>query len=1088
MQSRPHLFVGQNADLARRAAFEHLRQSSEFDPLDPPVIFTTAGAAPHWRRLFRENGSAIMPRLLRAEEFFVRSHATNARMKAVSGRDRLWILTQISKGVAPHLEHLSKAVSSREWLQGLAGFIAQMRRSNVDLPSTFEWKREFEIIFRAYDLRLAELNAFDAEAAPALFSDSVRRNEAFQWPRALIVDDLDAVSPSLEVGLQALFQNAEVVAGTLVAPGKLKENPAIASSLEFWRRNRAKMVGIKAPKMHHDRCASKILGEDNGAAAPDHVFLTPCHTMWEEMMRIAAHIRREVDMGASLEQFTIAIPSAQRYEGVLQAAFKAHDVPVNLPFAHSLSQLPLIRRLLLAFESCKNVWNVHALHDLIGDGTLQFESLDATRLRKAAIAARHYDLTDLGRAKLAFETKIEQIRGARRDEEERREAIKAALDNDDLGAVERLKTECAGCFSREKIGGREWLSRLDEMISQLAAHWLETPVHEDAVETHEIAQLQLKQLREVATAVVERANNWSGDSEEIKRDSSDWLSWLHLECESGLVPDSPKKGAVPVVNASNALEWSGTVFFAGLSEGVWPSPTLSGPLAERGRDAMEHLRSHECSSIARATHILAKAVAQSERLYLSYPQNIGEREAQPSPLIEDLRALWENHNWPQVAPETDLAGVKCPTSRWSWLAQAATSNLDELYDWDSGSSANVDVEHLKTLHIMREQRRAENIIGVYDGVLGKDGRELMRSFRSRKVELTGRGSDAEIVLSASALESYARCPLRYFFERVLELKPEDSHGDDLDAREIGNLVHDILFLFHCALLTPLSEVAFENVHKLMLWKAKQYCDGLSLRPILREAEYHRLVGLNGIGGPLWKLLQAELNAASRAGDGPWDTATSPIKNIPVFKSLREETSLKLGLEQKFELNVGGVKLTGTIDRIDASIDGSLVVVLDYKTGGVSSLPTLMNGDDGLHFQLALYALKVREYFQHLPQSPRFATGFLSLKSGKFAKAIGQSSTLGRDEKNKFTQEKSVELETDKWENWLDGVQKRIKEIASHIEKGTFNISLRPQEQAKCAYCEFAILCGQDSPTQAARFQYFEGNPLVYLPIVQDVKS
>jgi ATP-dependent helicase/DNAse subunit B len=795
--------------------------------------------------------------------------------------------------------------------------------------------------------------------------------------------------------------------------------------------------------------------------------------MWEEMMRIAAHIRREIDMGAMVEQFTIAIPSAQRYDGILQAAFSAHDVPVNLPFAHSLSQLPLIRRLLLAFESCKNVWNVHALHDLIGDGTLQFESLDATRLRKAAIAARHYDLTDLGRAKQAFETKIQQIRGARRDEEERREAIQAAIDNDDLGAVERLKAECARCFSREKIGGREWLSRLDEMISQLAAHWLETPSDENTIEAHEVAQYQIKQLREVANTVVERANNWSGDDEEIKRDSSDWLSWLHLECESGVLTGTPQKGAVPVVNASNSLEWSGTVFFAGLSEGVWPSPSLAGPLAERGRDAMEHLRSHECSPIARATHILAKAVAQSEWLYLSYPQNIGEREAQPSPLIEDLRALWENHDWPQIAPETDLTRSKAPTSRWSWMAQAANSDLNGLYELDKASQIRIDVEHLRTLKLMREERRADNKIGVYDGVLGKDGPELMRAFRTLKMASTGRGADAEIVLSASALESYARCPLRYFFERVLELRPEAPHGDDLDAREIGNLVHDILFLFHRALQIPLSDVDFESVHKLMLREAKRYCNELSLRPILREAEYHRLVGLNGVGGPLWKLLQAEISAASADDDGPWSSPTSPIKNVSIFKTLRDETTLKLGLEQKFELNIGGVRLTGTIDRIDASKDGSLVVVLDYKTGGVSSLPTLANGDDGLHFQLALYALKVREYFQDSPQTPRFATGFLSLKNGKFAKAIGQSSTLGRDEKNKFTQER---------------VQSRIKEIASHIEAGTFNISLRPQEQAKCAYCEFAILCGQDSPTQAARSQYFEGNPLVYLPIVQDVKS
>ena len=1094
---RPHLFIAPQTHLARRAALDFLRENGALDPFEPPVIFASASAAPHWRALFREAG-ANAPRLLRAEEFFVRSHRANARARAVSGRDRLWILSGVARNVAPHLEFLGKAVASREWLHGISAFLCGSYRALAPIPD-FEWKHDFEILRAAYEAKLEELGAFDAECAPALFPQSAAQNAAFGWPKTLVWDETSEISPALRVGFEALLANCEFAAATLACPGGVlpKMNPHWQGAQKFWRAHKAKTVMVSAPKLHRDRCAAKILGQDNGASAPDNLFFTPCHTMHDEISRIAALIRRELNAGAPLENFALVIPQTDRYDGVLQSVFAAYGVPISLPFSRPLAQSPLIRRLLLALESCKNLWNVHVLHDLLGDGTLRFESLDAQRLRRAAFAARFFDLTDPAHTQTVFQTKIAQLREGRRDDETRREAIASALENDDLGAVSRLKELCAASAGT-RIGARAWLENIETLLQKLAVHFEESDDLTDANElAHQTAREQLARLREAARALVERAGAWSGETDEVKRAPSEWLEWLRFECEAVQIEENARGAGVVISGATGSFEWRETVFFAGLSENAWPSPQLSGPLAERGRDAMAKLRAHEASPLARATHTLAKAVGSCQRLFLSYPQHSDDRENGPSPLWEDVRALWENTRWPSLPKLTESEAIQ-PLCRRAWLSQMAKIRAQNPDIWPAS------LTQLETLHTMREERRSPAQIGVYDGVLGAAGAPLMALERARwgqlrtasantaKTENENGKTEREPTFSASQLELYARCPLRFFFGRILELAPEEPIGDDLDAREVGTLVHDVLYEFHRTLRAPLGEIEPATALGILRELAWKNCEKLALRPILREAEFHRLMGLNGVGGPLWKLLRAEFRAALASEGGPWSRPTAPIRHSPFFQELGKvaggdtENWMRLGLEERFEIRVGGVPISGIIDRIDAASDGSLVVILDYKTGGAQGLPNLEKGDDGLSFQLALYAMRAASYFASWPRAPKLAMGFFSLKSGEFLHAIGQNQTLGRLDEHKFSQPRAIELDDSEWENWLRGVETRVGQIAAHIENGTFNISLQGREKAKCNFCEFSGFCGQHGPTQSERAAQFGGGERVYLPLVSEV--
>ncbi len=71
-------------------------------------------------------------------------------------------------------------------------------------------------------------------------------------------------------------------------------------------------------------------------------------------------------------------------------------------------------------------------------------------------------------------------------------------------------------------------------------------------------------------------------------------------------------------------------------------------------------------------------------------------------------------------------------------------------------------------------------------------------------------------LSASRLEKLAKCPRMYFYEYVLDLSPPDeerSESEWLNAREFGNLLHEVLYDFMSGLraeglrLDPARDVA-----------------------------------------------------------------------------------------------------------------------------------------------------------------------------------------------------------------------------------------------------------------------------------------
>ena len=55
---------------------------------------------------------------------------------------------------------------------------------------------------------------------------------------------------------------------------------------------------------------------------------------------------------------------------------------------------------------------------------------------------------------------------------------------------------------------------------------------------------------------------------------------------------------------------------------------------------------------------------------------------------------------------------------------------------------------------------------------------------------------SEKEFSITQLEVFAKCPFKYFADRILKLQPIEEPTDEAEPIELGNVLHSILFEFY----------------------------------------------------------------------------------------------------------------------------------------------------------------------------------------------------------------------------------------------------------------------------------------------------
>ena len=280
-------------------------------------------------------------------------------------------------------------------------------------------------------------------------------------------------------------------------------------------------------------------------------------------------------------------------------------------------------------------------------------------------------------------------------------------------------------------------------------------------------------------------------------------------------------------------------------------------------------------------------------------------------------------------------------------------------------------------------------------------------------------------LSPTSLTTYITCPLRFYFQYVLRIKEQEEAAEEIDARNFGIVVHEVLELLYQPWLG--REIDRQQIAALEKLVEKKVAEVLEKKEIVQE--FQELAGKDLLTRQIMQRLVAKILKLDQ------EQAPFTVKGLE-----RDDLDYQIALADGQK-----VKLGGTVDRIDEK--AGITRIIDYKTGGV---------------KLASNSLKkpVAEYMAQYFTNPDLKSGFQGyfygllmrkeLSDGEFRVGI-----LGMRELNKGIQwlQGNRSIAPD----YLQAFEEQLKSLVQEIYDSA--IPFKQTEDVKhCGYCPYNRIC------------------------------
>jgi DNA helicase II / ATP-dependent DNA helicase PcrA len=351
-------------------------------------------------------------------------------------------------------------------------------------------------------------------------------------------------------------------------------------------------------------------------------------------------------------------------------------------------------------------------------------------------------------------------------------------------------------------------------------------------------------------------------------------------------------------------------------------------------------------------------------LVMSWPAQSAEGQVSPSPFYEAARdalgADEEIHEEELFGPAEGLHStyrmLRDEVLEASWRAGSALSEmrLDTAEDVTQAVVRYLELIKLAALVQRPGSEPAAEAISALNELLGRAAspeqraaleastldeyvvseerdvaarRELVAARREPSLEqfIPRRGSG--LALSASDIDLYRTCPLKYKFARVFAIPREPTIN-----QRFGILIHQVLERFH----TEVIRAEAAGTPSVSPTAGSGPPGSLDRLLFLFEAGWRR----TGFGSSDDELQYRDRAVAALAR---------------YHERQRQAASRPVWLERGFSFSIGDHQLRGRVDRVDKRADGGYELI-DYKTGERGA----RQGDD---VQLALYRLAARSAWQ-----------------------------------------------------------------------------------------------------------------------------
>lgn len=304
----------------------------------------------------------------------------------------------------------------------------------------------------------------------------------------------------------------------------------------------------------------------------------------------------------------------------------------------------------------------------------------------------------------------------------------------------------------------------------------------------------------------------------------------------------------------------------------------------------------------------------------------------------------------------------------------------------------------------------------------------------------------QLYLSASKIDTYVKCPFKYYLENVLKLNPDKK--EIYDNRIVGTFIHGLL------------ESLVNNIDSNPNQIKDNYLDNFKKNHSLTRNHiylyFFEKLGQNTLF--LWDNIKRQL-------DGK-------------FKAMYTELNINtLGGNNKIHYVIDDVNvyMSGIIDRVDSYND--YFRIIDYKTGDKK-----IDWNDfvnGINLQLFIYMTilsnqtnKIVSGIFYMPAFAKFTSDSSEYKlNGIFLDHEENIEALGGDEINNYINaysrgkiSKNLVYDDEKYKQIMKLTEEKIKEVATNIIEG--GVDIYPIKSTKiCDYCKFGSICGTEVKTK-----------------------
>jgi len=708
----------------------------------------------------------------------------------------------------------------------------------------------------------------------------------------------------------------------------------------------------------------------------------------------------------------VAFNLIQKYSPIIRDIFSLYDLPFNLTDRFSLSNSSPVIALINFLEILENDYYYKNIFRALSSGYINIKDVDLSSLLKASSELKI--LSGYERWTTALNNAVSQKNNFEKDTFERFSDKKEAF------AKALYSLQVLNSFLKhfkEKLTVKDFHEKFVDLVFKL-----EVPlkiINDDPA----LVEKNIKAMNTLLETVDEVLNLVEDEYEPSTKFSLKFfLNQIRTAVLSARynVKEKPGYGIqVTTLNEIRGIEFE-YLFISGLCDGDLPtrySPEifLSG----------SYFRGEENHQTEEQYHFYQSLCSWKKGLYLTYPLTEERKELIQSNFLTEFKELFmvkeksaEDYENKIYSKEEllKLFGLSEESFSTIKLTEEQTSlNIKSVRE-------AIDINNLRRNDTFGSSPFVGNI---YQSLQEKE-KEWLIDLKSRQY-------------SVSQLETYAKCPYKYFTERILRLEEVEEPTEEVEALEMGSILHNIFYEFYLQLkkkeiiLYQCSDENFNYVSELLFSIAEKKIDEANFKSPLSFYEREKILGLNSRkeSSILFKFLHEERMRTDgfvpeffEVGFGKIDISELPdeIKN----------------------LKVKDISIRGKIDRIDLNKKENEFRVVDYKLGGKK--PTSEDLELGISLQLPLYMYAAKELIKAQLKKDYEQDGAdiysLKYKEGEFGRIPV------KDLSSKKTSEALIET-------CRNAVVKYVESISS----GKFHLTqLNDRENKVCRFCGFRSIC------------------------------